>query len=74
MSAWPTLPAGMVCQKCGERPADGMFSEGIMAALHSSYQWWCELCMVKAQLENARGRAAAIPELEAELARLQEKG
>lgn len=72
MSAWGVVPEGMICQHCGERPATGMWTgdEGAVAAIHGAYSWWCERCMVVAQLERARERAAAIPELERRLAEL----
>lgn len=76
MSAWGVVPEGMVCQHCGERPATGMWTgdEGIVAALHGAYSWWCEQCMVVAQLERARERAATIPELERRLAEIDAEG
>lgn len=61
------------CRKCNERPATEMWSEGALAAMHGAYAFWCKVCVLTAQLEHARERAAAIPELEQQLAELRGK-
>ena len=43
-------------------------SGGWLEYAHGMYQQWCEHCVLEAQLDHARARAAAIPELEAKLA------
>ena len=73
MTNFGQVPPGKMCDRCDERPATGMWTgdEGAMAAIHGSLWWWCERCMVEAQLVRARERAAAIPELERRLAELE---
>ena len=66
---WGEVPKGYPCDHCGERPATGMWvGDGNMfSAVHGARWWWCERCMLEAQLERARERAAAIPDLERRL-------
>lgn len=54
-----------VCQNCHERIAtvDWAGDGGVMSYVHGQYQRWCKLCALKAQLDHARERAAAIPDL-----------
>ena len=68
-----TVPGGPVrCASCGKR--EGTIRWGDMLALtHGWVQMWCEHCAVTKQLEYARERAAAIPELEARLSALDEE-
>ncbi len=44
-----------------------------LAFAHGAYEFWCKRCVVMAQLEHANQSVQRIPELEAELARLEEK-
>ena len=69
---WAQVPEGYVCDRCHERPATGMWlgDGNVISAIHGAHWWWCERCMLEAQLENARERAAAIPDLERRLAEL----
>ncbi len=41
--------------------------EGVVAMMHSGGAQWCAVCIVTAQLEHARQRAKAIPDLERQL-------
>ena len=56
---------GDSCCRCGERP-------GIVEVhgIPGGISYWCELCLVRVDLEHAIGQAAKIPELKARLARL----
>lgn len=67
-SAWLKVP-DRLCSKCGQRPATARWvgEGGGWALSHGAYTWWCDVCVIEAQLEHARGRAAAIPELERRL-------
>ncbi len=60
MSAW-NIPAGAVCQSCGERPATMPWSEGVMAAVHGSYEHLCEVCVLRRQIQHAEEAAAMLP-------------
>lgn len=59
-----------LCGNCGERPGTITWGD-LLALTHGGGTLRCELCAIKTQLEHARERAAAIPELEARLAHLQ---
>lgn len=67
MSTYLT-PGGLVgqaCRNCHERPAAVWFLVGPRDLIHGGAEPWCELCVVRAQLDNARALAAMIPRLEA---------
>lgn len=51
--------------KATEVPWIGLGS--VLDLIHGNYTYWCECCMVKAQLEHAEKLAARIPKLKAEL-------
>ena len=57
------------CANCGNREATHWFSHcGCwLAVSHDDVHPWCERCILENQIEVARGRAAALPELEAQL-------
>lgn len=66
-------PVGqLLCQQCQQRPgthtwvADG----GIWAYTHGGGQWWCEECVVRAQLAHAEKVTADIPALKDRLLEL----
>lgn len=69
------VPEGAVCQNCGERPATAAWvGEGSMLdAVHGNFQWWCELCALKASLAYAEGLADRIPDLKRRIAALESK-
>ena len=69
MPDWTRVPEDHPCDHCQERPAAVMWlGDGDMvSAIHGARWWWCERCAVEAQLERARERAAAIPDLERRL-------
>ncbi len=58
------------CVNCHQRPATALWigEGGSLAFAHGHYQSWCEPCVLRAQLNYAKERAKAIPELERELA------
>jgi hypothetical protein len=60
------------CANCHKRPATQFWTGegGSLAFSHGMYQSWCLPCVLRAQLEYAKERAEAIPELERELAEL----
>jgi hypothetical protein len=62
-----------MCVHCNERPATGKWVDdgGVFAYTHGWYEFWCEPCMVKAQIQYARECAERLPELEARLAELE---
>lgn len=61
------IPANAICTFCHERTASSWWSEGTIALVHGARWLICEQCVLEKQLEHARERAAAIPELEAKL-------
>lgn len=67
------LPNGGKCQNCNEREAteDWVGEGSMMDHIHGFSQRWCKLCCLRAQLEHAKKRAAAIPELEQEIKELE---
>lgn len=62
------------CARCGHRPATQIMAESTFAYAHGAYEMLCRVCVLTAQLELARDRAAAIPQLEADLAEELRKG
>lgn len=56
---------GGTCCHCKERPGTVE-----VVGCPGPVTYWCELCLVRTQLEHAIGEAAKIPELKARLARL----
>lgn len=69
-------PEHHICSNCHERPGTIQWvgEGGFLALSHGWYQWWCEVCATKAQIEYAKARAAVIPDLEAKLAELEGNG
>lgn len=62
------------CQKCKQRPATETWSaDGVMAAIHGIYQFWCKQCVLEEQIAYAKLQASRISELEKELEKLKEK-
>ena len=61
--------APRICDNCHRRPGTVRWGD-MLAVTHGGGERWCEICATAAQLEYAKERAAAIPELEAELVRL----
>lgn len=67
-------PENHLCENCGKRKAWGWWiGDGGSLAISRFHMQaaWCELCHVVAQLDYARERAAAIPELKRRLDVLQ---
>lgn len=67
------IPEGTVCRNCGKPNATQWWTGdgGMFAAIHGQAVPWCELCGLRVQLEHARERAAAIPGIEAQIAKLE---
>lgn len=62
----------ITCQKCGEREATQIWCDsGVFGWAHGMGQNWCEICVLETQLEHAKERAAAIPEMEKKLEELK---
>jgi hypothetical protein len=61
-----------ICRNCNERAAIGKWvgNGSVMDLVHGNYTYWCEPCMLRAQIEHAREAAERLPELEARLAKL----
>lgn len=57
----------VVCSNCNQREGTLIWSASAMDYVHGNYAMWCERCAVAEQLKVAQERAAAIPELEAQL-------
>ncbi len=62
-----------ICQHCGKRGITAPFSEGGIAYIHGLYAMWCKHCILTEQLKHALERAAKIPELQKELAELDDQ-
>lgn len=59
------------CKKCGEREATQiMAGQGAVMAARGYFDWWCEPCVLEAQIKNAEALAAKLPEWKARLAEL----
>jgi hypothetical protein len=65
-----SLAAGHLCDHCQQREAFTAWGDA-MTINHGGGSWRCEICAITEQLNYARERAAAIPDLEARLAELQ---
>lgn len=61
------------CPYCKKREGTIKWSEGPIAAVYGMWSMVCEVCAYEQQLEHARERAAAIPELECKLAEAKER-
>lgn len=57
----------MKCQNCGKREATQTFAQDEMSFIHGMTSQWCDYCVVKTQLDNAREQAKRIPILEQKL-------
>lgn len=58
-----------ICDNCKEHIATTKWvgDGGTLALSHGWYSWWCECCMLKAQIQHAKERAAVILDLERQL-------
>lgn len=56
------------CQNCGEHPGTQKWTEGAIAMIHGAYFWWCEGCVLRAQIAHAEERVVALDDLRARLA------
>lgn len=67
-------PDGL-CKRCKVRKATDIWigEAGVLALTHGMRADWCRQCVVVSQLEYCRKSAERIPELEAELERLQQQ-
>ncbi len=67
---WPNEPVGVSCKNCDERPATCWWTGelGADAANRGYAMPWCKLCALRAQLDHAEQRAAAITELKSAVA------
>lgn len=61
----------VLCTVCGLRPGTEKWvgEGGVLGLVHGMYSMRCQVCVLEEQLAYARGRAAAIPQLEADLLR-----
>lgn len=61
------------CTNCNQRPATGIWlgHGSVMDYAHGNYTYWCEQCMVEAQVQGCREAAERLSGLEARLAELQ---
>lgn len=59
------MTPGPLCTNCHARPGTLAWvgEGGALAYVHGLSRLWCEPCIVKAQLDYALDRAAAVPEL-----------
>lgn len=66
-------PITGTCANCGKHKATTHWvrTGGILDLVHGAYEDWCECCCLKFQLEYAKERAAAIPDIERKLAEVQ---
>jgi hypothetical protein len=63
-------PLEGVCLYCKTRPATLHFGDAL-SFTHGGVENCCAICAAEMQLQHARERAAAIPELEAKVAELR---
>lgn len=61
----------MICQNCSIREGNMMWTESTLHYSHGIYQMWCQLCVAKAQLQNAIKLSNTIPELEQRIRTLE---
>jgi hypothetical protein len=62
---------GDICARCLTRQGTEIWTEGTMAYIHGAYQMYCKVCVLTCQIQHAKERAAAIPEMERELEELK---
>lgn len=55
------------CANCKEREGTKKWGEGGTMIARGYYSMWCEVCVLKKQIEHAEERAAALPDLQARL-------
>lgn len=67
MSFQDPIPEKTICSKCKERIAKVIWSEGVMAAIHGAYTYYCLLCSLREQLKHAREQAAKVIDLECDI-------
>jgi len=61
----------MICQHCGARPGTDTWCEtGVFGHIHGLSQQWCRVCVLSAQIANAKARCAELDTLVATLDRL----
>jgi hypothetical protein len=65
-----TTPPGTLCASCGLHPGTVKWvgNGGAMNLIHGFYEMRCKGCVLRAQIESAEERAAALPGLRSELA------
>lgn len=56
----------MICQNCSQREGTVKWGD-ILAVTHGFGQMWCLRCVLEAQIAHAEERAAALPDLRAQL-------
>ena len=66
-------PITATCAKCGNHKATTHWvgDGGSLALVHGAYEFWCGCCCLKAKLEYAKERAAAVPDIERQLAEVR---
>ena len=59
----------MKCQDCSERDGTEIFTAGgALDYSHGLFEMLCKRCVLRRQVEHAKGRAAQLPDLEKRLA------
>jgi hypothetical protein len=63
----------IICDNCGEREGTQKWvgDGGAIALVHGSYSMWCKVCVLKEQIKHAEEWAAALPEMRARLAEIE---
>lgn len=57
-----------------DHPASVRWGEGMLAAVHGMYSWWCSCCALDAQIEHAEKAVARLAEMKQQrLAACEEK-
>jgi len=63
----------MKCANCDKHEGTETWIDhgSTLDLIHGLYEKWCKCCCIKVQLEYAKERAAAIPDLEKKLSEIQ---
>jgi hypothetical protein len=60
------------CQKCHKLKATGCWvgNGDVMSAIHGMYEYWCERCMLEAQIKHAKEHKNDLKTLQEKLKKL----
>ena len=61
------IPEGTICQVCNEYPAETVYSESTIAAVHGCFAYYCRVCVLREQVKAAEEAAARLPMLRLDL-------